>query len=263
MNCFTDAHIHLAALHKADPILTVKWIEEEIAPEGGGCICASAHFPEEFAVQDMFAQRYPENILSCYGVHPQQPEAAGLVFLEELLREERIQAVGEMGFDLFTPEYSAQIREQEEVWYAQLELARNYEKTAVIHCRRGLDRIFKDTSKLKKLPAVVFHSWPGSPVEGESLLKRGINCFFSLGKGILNGSKRMIRSAALLPAERLLTETDAPWQTLKGERITPPSDIQKVTAALSLIRDMGETVLKERLCANFRTAFQQFPGNFP
>jgi TatD DNase family protein len=252
MNCFTDSHIHLAVLYKAAPAATLDWLEQS-AP---GCLCASAHFPEEFAVQEMLVQRHPQRIVSCYGVHPQMPKAENLIFLEKLLKENRIQAVGEMGFDLFTPEYAARIHEQEAVWKAQLHLAQEYQKTAVIHCRKGMDRLFRDARELKKLPQAVFHSWPGSPVEAESLLKRGINCFFSLGKGILNGNKRMIQSAARLPIERLLTETDAPWQTLKGEEATPPQDIEKVTAALAVIRGMDEGELKEQLYTNFRTAFQ-------
>ena len=74
----------------------------------------------------------------------------------------------------------------------------------MLHVRRAMHKIFPYTGALKKLPAVVFHSWPGSPDEGFSFLRRGINAFFSFGTTIMLNHKNAIRSCAAFPAERLL-----------------------------------------------------------
>jgi TatD DNase family protein len=99
-----------------------------------------------------------------------------------------------------------------------------------------MHKIFPYTGALKKLPAVVFHSWPGSPGEGFSLLRRGINAFFSFGTAILLNHKNAIRSCAAFPAERLLFETDAPFQPPRGKRHSSFGDLPAVIRAAAAIR---------------------------
>jgi TatD DNase family protein len=99
-----------------------------------------------------------------------------------------------------------------------------------------MHKIFPHTRALKKLPAVVFHSWPGSPDEGFSFLRRGINAFFSFGTTILLNHKNAIRSCAAFPAERLLFETDAPFQPLRGKRHSSFGDLPAVILAAAAIR---------------------------
>jgi TatD DNase family protein len=88
--------------------------------------------------------------------------------------------------------------------------------------------IFESIEKLKKIKAVIFHSFSGSVTEANSLRKKGVNAFFSFGKPILNGNKNAMDCVKNLPLEWLLLETDSPYQTLKGEVFTPPTDILKV-----------------------------------
>lgn len=68
----------------------------------------------------------------------------------------------------------------------------------------------------------------GPPVEAQSLLDRGINGYFSFGKQLLNGNKKASACVCELPSERVLAETDAPFQFLKGEQYTDLKDIIKV-----------------------------------
>ena len=68
----------------------------------------------------------------------------------------------------------------------------------------------------------------GPPVEARSLLERGINGYFSFGKQLFNGNKKVIACVAELPKERIFSETDAPFQYLKGEEYTDLIDIKKI-----------------------------------
>ena len=150
--------------------------------------------------------------------------------IENMTKYDKISAIGERGFDLFTPEFKSTLDKQKEVWNAQLELAIKYDKPIIVHCRKGMCHIFESVEKLKKIKAVVFHSFSGSMVEAQSILKKGINGFFSFGKPILNGNKNAIQCVKSLPIENILLETDSPYQTLKGESFTSPIDILKVYA---------------------------------
>ena len=141
---------------------------------------------------------------------------------------DKIFAIGECGFDLFTDEYKSTFAEQKEIWNTQLELAIKYDKPIIVHCRKGMCHIFESIEKLKKIKAVIFHSFSGSVTEAISFRKKGVNAFFSFGKPILNGNKNAIQCVKSLPIDWLLLETDSPYQTLKGESFTSPNDILKV-----------------------------------
>ena len=112
----------------------------------------------------------------------------------------------------------------------------------------------KYSKELKKLPAVLFHSFMGSLIEAESLLKRGINGYFSFGKQIFNNNKKVIQLVSELPLEKLLLETDAPFQTLKGEKFTDTKEIEKIYTKVFELRKESEK--------NFAGFCRQLESNF-
>ena len=112
--------------------------------------------------------------------------------LESLCLSKKIIAIGECGFDFFTPDYKASAREQEIVFNEELSLAKKYNLPLVLHLRKSIEKIFTYSKELKKLPAVVFHSFPGTLREAQSLKNHGVNAYFSFGKPLLNGKKSAI-----------------------------------------------------------------------
>lgn len=185
------------------------------------------------------------NLLQSFGLHPQAPFlderdfALRLEFLEGLLQEKRIAAIGECGYDFFTPEFSAKRAAQEKAFAAQLDLAARHKVPVIVHARKAMQEIFAAAGALKEVPAVVFHSFAGSPADARSLLSKGINAYFSFGKPIVNGAKKAINCVRALQIERLLFETDAPYQTLKGEKATSPAEIADVYQAAFELRTAG------------------------
>jgi TatD DNase family protein len=99
-----------------------------------------------------------------------------------------------------------------------------------------MHKVFAHTAFLKKVPAVVFHSWPGTLGEGQALIRRGVNVFFSFGGVILKNHREAMRCAALLPPERLLLETDAPYQGLRGRPFSSWQDLGAICGALAELR---------------------------
>lgn len=248
---FSDAHIHITDLDSWQPLISSDAQGREVQWP----VCSCVHCEKDWKILTDIAERFPNTIVKAAGVHPQNPDKKHAVFLLEALEKNTVDAIGEAGFDLFTPEYASQLKRQEEVWALQLEAAVRYAKPLIIHCRKALHLIFRDAKKLAQLPSVVFHSFPGSPLEARSLVKRGINARFSFGKPLLNGNKRALLCAASLPIELLLAETDAPWQTLKGEKSTDPADIQKVYKKIAELRGLPLEVLTGALYENFKDSF--------
>lgn len=209
-------------------------------------------------------------VFATYGIHPQSPSIKDksfieeeLAFLENLLAAKKIIAIGECGFDFFTPKFKSTAAEQEIVFNEQLFLAQKYNLPLVLHLRKAIEKIFTYSRELKKLPAVIFHSFPGTLREAHSLTNHGINAFFSFGKPILNGKKSAIECVQNLPLENLLLETDAPYQTLKGEKETFPSDIKKVYQKASELRGLSLQELSEAIYVNFQQVTCAFKGNCP
>lgn len=248
----TDAHIHLYDFFYASGTVP------ELTP--GAVVCATAHEREEFLWQERFAEANPGRVWLSFGIHPQEPVDGERAFLAELASARRIAAIGECGFDLFTPDFARRLDEQKLVWDFQLGLAADCRLPLVVHCRKALHLLFADTKRLKRLPAVVFHGWPGSSREAESMLDRGVNGFFCAGKALLRGDRSLRETVAALPGERLLTETDAPWMAGRGEAYSVPADIAAVTAAAASVAGMDAAAFAERVRANFRMAFGDCPA---
>ncbi len=243
---YTDSHIHITQIPHWEPVIN----KGKPSP-----VCACAHSPTEWKELSEYKIKKPKSVIVSFGIHPQNPDTSYIEKLERMVKNNECDCIGEAGFDFFTDEYKKTIDSQTEVWNAQLELCKSYNLPLIVHCRHALDKIFADAKKLSKINAVIFHSFPGSPLEAESLLKRNINAFFSIGKPILNGNKRAIKCASELPLERLLAETDAPYQTLKGEEVTPASDIIKVYKKIAELQNTQVLKVCNSIEDNFNRAF--------
>lgn len=246
---YTDCHIHLYDLAER--------VGNALSIEPSSIVCSSSWNEREFLWNEAFAKERPGSVLVSLGVHPQEPDPSTLGFLERLLSEGRVHAIGEAGFDRFESRFSSDIGRQRYAWDAQLELAKRYDMPLIVHCRKAMDLVFADSPKLSSLYSVIFHGWPGSAVEASSFLRRGVNAYFSCGKGLLRVDRSLAETARVLPLERLLTETDAPWMTLKGEAYSVPSDVSAVTQALADIRGMPLEECALSVADNFRRAFSR------
>ena len=224
-----DAHFHYAVCMKKG--LKLPDFNNTYAWSGISC----AHSIKEYDIQ----KTAPECVIQAYGMHPQNAAYENVKesadFLEKLLEEKGLSFIGEAGFDYFSEDFKAFADKQEEIFNIQLELALKYSIPLVIHCRKANHKLFEYSKELKKLPEVLFHSFMGPPLEACSLLERGINGYFSFGKQLLNGNKKAIACVMELPADRILAETDAPFQYLKGEDHTDLKDILRVYEAVNNI----------------------------
>ena len=273
-NMLIDAHCH-----PFDLAAVLPGFEDERRRFNVLC-AASAADCEEFVFNEELARNAraagAARLLPCFAVHPQLPAGnsgydinANLELLENLAEQGRLAAVGEAGFDL----YNAQFREtealQDRIFAFHADVALRRDLPLVLHMRRAMHKIFSLSGTLKKCRALVFHSWSGTLGEAQSLLARGINAYFSFGTVILLNHREAMRSCASLPADRLLTETDAPYQPLRnqGRNFSSWADLPEIlNAAAALRREAGAhsktgaagadaAELEQCVEKNFREAF--------
>jgi TatD DNase family protein len=262
----TDAHCHPAALAGLFP-----GAEEERRRLGIACAASSTSL-EEFAYHEGLACAAAGDgaapVRRCFAVHPQlaaDPPPAGfsdlLSALSAYAAAGRLDAVGETGFDLYSRAFRETEALQNALFQTHWETARLHDLPLVLHIRRAMHRVFGCAGELRKIPAVIFHSWPGTAGEGEALLRRGINAFFSFGTAILLNHKEARRCCAFLPAERLLLETDVPWQPLRGTAFSRWADLPAILREAAALRREagqpgGEAAELERIVeGNFFRAF--------
>ena len=260
---YVDAHCH--------PFDLAEHLENaEEERRNLGVICASsATTLEEFEFCERLSLKAKEDgappLLPCFAVHPQMPLVLGgektqksLSVLDSLAAQKRLGAVGETGFDLYNAAFKETEGVQDELFAAHLETALRYDLPMVIHSRRAMRKIFAHAPALKKCRAVIFHSWSGTAGEGEALLTRGINAFFSFGAVITLNHKEAMRCCAAFPADRLLTETDAPFQPPRGKDFSRYADIKAVLEAMEALRARavsGEPEMEKIIETNFSMAF--------
>jgi TatD DNase family protein len=231
-------------------------------------ICASStatieefEFCERLSVQAKADNAPP--LLPCFAVHPQMPLVIGngtqmflqdsLSVLDTLAAQKRLGAVGETGFDLYNAAFKETEKIQDELFEVHLEIALRYDLPLVIHSRRAMHKIFANAAALKKCRAVIFHSWSGTEGEGKALLMRGINAFFSFGAVIMLNHKEAMHCCAAFPADRLLTETDAPFQPPRGKEFSRYADIKAILGTIETLRAQPE--MENIIETNFRAAF--------
>jgi TatD DNase family protein len=268
----TDAHCHPGDLLSLFPGA------EDERRRLGIAAAASSTGGEEFKRHEDLARHAREDgaapLLRCFAVHPQFPAAASpegaklppvsdlTALLETFAAEKRLDAVGETGFDLYDHAFRETEALQDELFRVHLETALRYDLPLVLHVRRAIHKIFLHARELRKISGVILHSYPGTPGEGEAFLRRGINVFFSFGTALLLNHKQARRSCAALPQDRLLLETDAPYQPPRGKQFSSWADLPLLfQAAAALRREAGNSCgdpaeLEHTVEENFFRAFQ-------
>ena len=246
---YFDAHFHYN-FAKSTPETKDKYVIR-------GCTCA--HSENEWIYQ-LKAKQNGENLKLSYGIHPQSVANIDLeknmTYLEKLADENQLDAIGEAGFDFFTEDLKKSAKIQEEIFVFELEMAQKNNLPVVIHCRKANEKLFEYSKLLKKVPAVLFHSFMGMPDEALSLQKHGINAFFSFGKQIFNANKKVIACVKELPLNMLMLETDAPFQTLKGEDETFCSEIERIYTGAFELRQKESSM--EEFIANIEQNVKRF-----
>ena len=155
------------------------------------------------------AEEYPF-LYAAVGVHPEEarnlPED-WLAQVEEMTRHPRVKAVGEIGLDYYWKEIPRPV--QQEVFRAQLELARRLDLPVIIHDREA----HQDTlAMVKEFSGVrgVFHCYSGSAEDAKTLVKLGWTLSFT-GTITFKNARKAPEVIQAVPMERIMIETDCPY----------------------------------------------------
>jgi TatD DNase family protein len=189
-------------------------------------------------------------VRAALGLHPQVvAERSGEIALwEEYLPQARY--VGEVGLDA-SPQYYRSFDLQREVFTRILQkCAVAGGKILTVHSLRSATAVLDLVEKHLPPDAgkVVLHWFTGTKSESRRALDLG--CYFSINAAMLRNEKGRDLVAAL-PADRLLTETDAPFTKINN-RPTSPIDVKDTVQMLAGLRGLTEELQMAATNSNLR-----------
>jgi TatD DNase family protein len=162
-----------------------------------------------------------------------------------------VDALGECGLDYYHMEGEAEA--QRALFGAQIELALNRDLPLVVHSREA----FRDTLELVKRRArripVIIHCFGYGPQEADFFLQAG--CYLSFAGNVTYKKSQLLRDAlSLVPIERLLLETDAPYMNPMPDRGSPssPLDIERTYRVASALKAIDIEALRAIVASNLR-----------
>jgi TatD DNase family protein len=257
MDTILDAHCHLA-----DP---------RLYPDLEGALARAAAAAVEMIVAVgaidtietdrltvEIAERHP-HVFAAVGVHPHNAadcDDPRIAALAQLARSSKVVAIGETGLDFHYMHSAAEA--QERALRRHLELARALDLPVMIHCRDAERRLCEIVGETGVPPAGgMIHCFTGDAGAAQAFVDLGFYVSFS---GILTFRKAdALRAAAMIvPEDRLLIETDAPYlapEPYRGKR-NEPAYVRRTFEALAALRGADASALAARIRDNAARLFR-------
>ena len=221
MNKLFDTHAHYFADRfnelegGAEAILASDEFKEKI----GGVVCVGSD-PVNSRISVDLAKKY-DFMYAAVGIHPEDgqnmckktPDEEIYDCVESLICDEarridnKIVAIGEIGFDYYWKPVDKPL--QYEYFSKQMELAKKYSLPVIVHNR---DAHADSLDRICRYPDVigVLHSCSMSAEMVKEVVKRGWYISFS-GTVTFKNAEKVREACRVVPLDRLLIETDAPY----------------------------------------------------
>lgn len=196
--------------------------------------------------------RYPGYCYPMLGLHPEEVHSDWrevLTAIYPVVREAI--AIGEVGLDFYWSREFEQ--EQLEAFEQQVRWSVEFQLPLMIHCRKAQNEMVSILKRYKNdLPGGVFHCFTGNELEAKELLQFER---FVLGiGGVLTFKKSHLPEVlpAVVPLDRIVLETDAPYMApvpMRGQR-NEPAFVAHVLHKLAEAYGVSEEEVAEKTTQN-------------
>ncbi|MBA3957359.1 MAG: TatD family hydrolase [Parachlamydiaceae bacterium] len=257
MTSFFDSHAHLTASPLLEQVDAVLARAKAAHVTNVINICTGAACVHEGI---KLSQKYPW-VYHAAAVHPHDAEKEGeqlFPFIAEQARQGRFVAIGETGLDYYYTHSSAE--QQKHYLRMHFKLALECQLPVIIHCREAFADFFDildaDYQKGGKLGPGVLHCFTGTLKEAEQVLER--DWYVSIS-GIVTFKKSIeLREVAkLVPLDRLLIETDAPYLAPQSHRgkVNEPAFVVNTAEVVASVKGISVAELAHATSENARRLF--------
>jgi TatD DNase family protein len=212
--------------------------------------------PPDLEAAIRLADRY-DIIYATAGIHPQYAPNASpdhIRRLAEVIQHPKCVAVGEIGLDYYWKPFDKE--QQTRLFIGQLRIAASARKPIVIHTRDAWDdtiNLLREHWAPTSLPCIM-HCFTGGVDEAKQALDLGFYLSFA---GVITYPKATaVRgAAAIVPSDRLLVETDAPYLAPvphRGKR-NEPAYVCHTANKLAEVRGEEPARLARAIMTNFES----------
>jgi len=204
------------------------------------------------------AERF-ENVFCSVGIHPHEAGTEAEVAADELVRlaqHPKVVGIGETGLDFYYEHSPRDVQERQ--FRTHIAAARETGLPLIVHTRDAdtdTIRILEEEHGKGAFPGLI-HCFSASRELAERMIAIGLYISFS---GIVTFKKAedLREVAKILPAERILVETDSPYLApvpRRGKR-NEPAFTAFTAAMIAEIRDVPAAEIARTTTANFKRLF--------
>ena len=208
----THAHIYSEYYDNIDEL--VKYLKDNNVKY---ILNASSNYDNALEVIEL-SKKYKDYLLPVVGIHPEDVDNYNLEKIEELIKDNKVYAVGEIGLDYH---YSSENKDkQKELFKRQIEIAIKYNLPVVVHTRDSIQDTF-DILKSYKVKGVL-HCFSGSYEMAREFIKIG----FKLGIGgvLTFKNSKLYEVIEKISLDDIVLETDSPYlspEPYRGKKNNP------------------------------------------
>ena len=259
-----DTHCHLTFRNFADRVDQV--VADAHAAGVGGMITISTTFAD--AIAALAVARQHANVWCSAGVHPLHCDDDDIAVprdwsrLLDVASDPKCVAWGELGLDHHYDKPDRTL--QQTVLHEQLDFIRSardehgINKPIVIHCRKAFDALLPILRE-SGLPheRFVFHCFTGSMDDARAVLDFGAWISFT-GIVTFANALEVADAAKIVPVDRIMAETDAPFLSPEPVRTTRPNEpkyVMHVARFLADLKGVDHTTFEQQLDGNAERFF--------
>lgn len=249
---YTDAHCHLDMVDGRSPSGMVERAREagvHTIVNVGVDLASSAEAVQTAAALD--------GVWAVVGIHPHNAmEATEQVLrrLASLAESPQVVGIGETGLDHFR-DHSPR-GQQREAFRQQIRLARELDKTLVIHDRDAHDDVVGLLDDVGPPERTMFHCFSGDEQLVARCAEQGWYMSFA-GNVTFSNAEGLRRAAAAAPLDLIVTETDTPYLSPHPHRgkVNEPARVTVTARVLAEVKGIGLDDLAAATTANARRLF--------
>lgn len=201
------------------------------------------------------ATAYPGFLYAAVGIQPNSAAEANqddFLAIREMTAYPGVRAIGETGLDCYWHDTPMDL--QHRYFDDHLQLCRETGLPVVIHMRDSGMLIVEQLQRQTSVPHGVMHSFTGDSDLAGQCLELGL-CISFAGMVTFKKSEELRQVARMVPEDRLLVETDAPYlspEPLRGRRPNEPARVAHTLRCLAEVRGVRPQYLARVTTENAR-----------
>ena len=195
--------------------------------------------------------KYEGYLLPAVGIHPENINNSNLKTIENIIKEHKVFAIGEIGLDYHYNDENKD--EQKEYFIKQLDLALKYDLPVIIHIREAMQECF-DILKIRKNKGII-HCFSGSVEMAREYIKLGYK--LGIGGVLTFKNSKLYEVIEKIDLKDIVLETDSPFlspEPFRGKK-NKPCNVLYVAKRIAEIKNIS---LEEVINTTTATAKQIF-----